>query len=117
MLVYGDASITESPNEKHARIVEAAREAVAMAVGVERHGALVAAFIEAGELAQGISDAAFAKQGHDASTPAQDRAMALLMELAGIVRLSCRAGSAASPRSRLRSSVNAKRRCAPRASA
>ena len=92
MLVYGDASITESPNEKHARIVEAAREAVAMAVGVERHGALVAAFIEAGELAQGIADAAFAKQGHDASTPAQDRAMALLMELAGIVRLSWQSG-------------------------
>jgi hypothetical protein len=92
MLVYGDASITESPNEKRARIVEAAREAVAMAGGIERHGALVAAFIEAGELAQGIADAAFAEQGHDASTPAQDRAMALLMELAGIVRLSWQSG-------------------------
>ena len=63
-----------------------------MAGGIERHGALVAAFIEAGELAQGIADAAFAEQGHDASTPAQDRAMALLMELAGIVRLSWQSG-------------------------
>ena len=90
MLVYGDVSHTESSNEKRARILDAVREAVEMAPGVERHGALVAAFIEAGELAQGVADAAFAEHGCDAR--AQDPAMALLMETAGIVRLSWESG-------------------------
>ena len=90
MLVYGDVSHTESSNEKRARILDAVREAVAMTPGVERHGALVAAFIEAGELAQGVADAMFAEHGCDAR--AQDPAMALLMEAAGIVRLSWESG-------------------------
>ena len=51
---------------------------------------MVAAFIEAGELAQGVADAAFAEHGCDAR--AQDSAMALLMETAGIVRLSWESG-------------------------
>lgn len=92
MLVYGDSALTESPDEKRARLVETVREAAAMAPGVARHGALVGAFIEAGELAQGVADAAFAERGCDARTPAQNAAMALLVEMAGLVRLSWESG-------------------------
>lgn len=92
MLVYGDFSAAGDPNETRARILDAVREAAAMAAGVERHGALVAAFIEAGELAQGVADAAFAEHGCDARSPAQAAAMALLMEVARVVRLSWESG-------------------------
>lgn len=90
MLVYGDPDArTEDARAKLAGIARALREAEAMPPGIARHGALVAAFIEAGELAQGVADALFeARGGRDGRSPADDAAMALLTRLAAAVRSS-----------------------------
>ena len=92
MLVYGDAVRTEDPRAMLARILEGAERAGAMAPGIERHGALAAVFIEAGELVQGIADADFAEQRRDAPSPTQGAAMALLLRLAGALRQSWDSG-------------------------
>ena len=66
-----------------------------MAAGIVRHGALVAAFIEAGELAQGVADAEFAARGGcDGRSPAGDAALAFLTRLAAFVRSSWDSGFA-----------------------
>src|SRR3712207_1742245 len=92
MLFYGDQTRIEDARAKLSAVARALQDAGATPAGMERHGALVAAFIEAGELAQGVADAAFAEQGCDARIPAHDAAMALLMEVAGIIRLSWESG-------------------------
>ena len=95
MLFYGDRSRTEDARAKLAGVVRALREAEAMPVGIARHGALAAAFIEAGELAQGIADAEFeARGGRDGRSPAGDAALALLTRLAAAVRSSWDSGFA-----------------------
>src|SRR5829696_10015935 len=94
MLVYGDpATRTVDTRATLAGIARALREARAMAAGIVRHGALVAAFIEAGELAQGVADAEFAARGGcDGRSPAGDAALAFLTRLAGVVRSSWDSG-------------------------
>src|SRR5919106_2176446 len=94
MLVYGDAVRTEDPREKLAGIANALEQAVRMPAGVRRHGALVAVFVDAGELAQGIADADFHDRWQDARSPAQDAAMALLMQLAQAIWVSWESGFA-----------------------
>jgi hypothetical protein len=94
MLVYGDAVRTEDPREKLAGIVDALEQAARMPAGVRRHGALVAVFVDAGELAQGIADADFHDRRQDARSPAQDAAMALLMQLAQAICISWGSGFA-----------------------
>ena len=95
MLVYGDAVRTQEPGAMLARILDGAQRAAAMPPGIERHGALAAVFIEAGELVQGIADAEFAAHGCDAPSRAQSGAMALLMRLADAVRGSWESGFSA----------------------
>jgi hypothetical protein len=95
MLVYGDQTRTEDARAKLAGIARALRDAAAMPAGIARHGALAAAFIEAGELAQGVADAAFTARGHrDARSPAGDAALALLTRLAAVLRSSWDSGFA-----------------------
>ncbi len=94
MHAYGDLSQTEDPREKLARLAEGLRRLAGMPAGIGRHGALVAAFIEAGELVQGVADARFAVTGRDARSGAGDAAMALLMRLAHAVRSSWESGFA-----------------------
>ncbi len=85
MLVYGDAARRESAARRFSRLRAMLRDMPARRPGIERHGALVAALIEAGELAQGIADERFrAADGRDNSPAAAvDAAMALVMGLAG----------------------------------
>ena len=81
MIVYGDTPCWSSPLDKLARLrddIENARRSD----GVVRHDHLVSAFIEAGELAQGLADAEWRALGHDAVTPLQDALAALLIGLA-----------------------------------
>jgi hypothetical protein len=92
VLVYGDIVHSESVREKLARLSDALRKVQDLPAGLDRHVALVAAFIEAGELAQGIADAAFAERGEDASWPAAKATMALLMRVAQAVRTSWESG-------------------------
>ena len=58
MLVWGDQVRLESPREKLGQLGAALRRLGRMPAGIERHAALVAALVEAGELAQGLADAA-----------------------------------------------------------
>lgn len=95
MLVYGDAARREAPADKVARLHGFLRDAAA-ADGIRRHGLLVAALIEAGELAQGVADAAFRARGErDARDAGSDAAMALAMAVAALVVVSWRSGFAA----------------------
>jgi hypothetical protein len=94
MLVYGDAVRTEDPHEKLAGIATALGQAVRMPAGLGRHGALVAVFIDAGELAQGIADAEFHGRRQDARSPGQDAAMALLVQLGQTIWVSWESGFA-----------------------
>jgi hypothetical protein len=92
MLVYGDQSRTENPRDVIKRLGEAFRRLGRMPAGIERHAALVAALIDAGELAQGLVDARFATLGHDARSDLTDAVMALMMGIACCVRESWRSG-------------------------
>ena len=95
MLFYGDPTRIEDARAKLAGIARTLRDAEAMPAGIARHGALVAAFIEAGELAQSVADAEFeARGGRDGRSPAVDAAMALLTRLAAAVRSSWGSGFA-----------------------
>lgn len=94
MLVYGDAARTECPHGKLAAIADAFERIAGMPAGIGRHAALVAAFIDTGELAQGIADAEFLGSGQDRPSPAQDAAMAVLLRLARALRLSWESGFA-----------------------
>src|SRR4051794_6846527 len=82
MLVYGDRKRARDPRAILARIAERLDGLEQVFPGVVRHGALAAAFIEAGELAQGLADADLEQRGADGRSPVQDAAMALVMRLA-----------------------------------
>jgi hypothetical protein len=88
MLVYGDHSRRVSTRGTLDGIAKSLQRLAGMPPGIERHGELVAIFIETGEAAQGIADAEFEARGCDARGPSQDAAMALLDQLAGAIRLS-----------------------------
>jgi hypothetical protein len=95
VLFYGDHTRTEDARAKLSGIARALRDAEAMPAGIVRHGALAAAFIEAGELAQGLADAEFAARGgRDARSPGADAALALLTRLAAALRSSWDSGFA-----------------------
>jgi hypothetical protein len=82
MLVYGDIERTEEACAVAAEIAERLERCRAMPRGVDRHQTLVAAFIRAGELVQGLADAAFTGAGVDDVGERQDAGCALLQALA-----------------------------------
>lgn len=89
MLVFGDADRREAPAAKLARIRSWLTQDQASPVGIVRHAALVAALVEAGELAQGLADAALTARGDvDGPSEAADRAMDLTLALARCVAAS-----------------------------
>ncbi|HYG25810.1 MAG TPA: hypothetical protein VD906_02785 [Caulobacteraceae bacterium] len=88
MLVYGDRPRTRDPREALAAIQARLSGLEQVSPGIERHARLVAALIEAGQLAQGLADAEFDARGGDAPSPPQDAAMALVMQLARAVAAS-----------------------------
>ncbi|MFC0410732.1 hypothetical protein [Roseomonas elaeocarpi] len=86
MLVYGDLASSESSDAVLRRLEAMLRDLAAMPPGIARHGHLVGAFIEAGALAQGVADEAFAQSGQDdLPSPALQAATALLTALSGAV--------------------------------
>ncbi|NNM71853.1 hypothetical protein [Enterovirga aerilata] len=91
MLVYGDAVRRETIAAKVDRIRRYLDEAGLRQLWIVAHGLLVAALIEAGELAQGIADRAFQARGRrDAPSPEADAAMAVTLALARLVGASWR---------------------------
>ena len=92
MLVYGETTWTGDPRARIAGLDALLREGADAAPGILRHGALTAALIEAGEVTQGIADAAFEDFGADEPSPAADAATAALMRLARATWASWRGG-------------------------
>ncbi|HEY7385562.1 MAG TPA: hypothetical protein VH743_18025 [Beijerinckiaceae bacterium] len=88
MLVYGDRTCRVSTSAMLAGIVRRSSRVAVMPPGIQRHGVLVDAFIEAAQLLQGIADAEFEGRGCDGGSPAQDAAMGLLTALADAIRRS-----------------------------
>jgi hypothetical protein len=85
MLVYGDIERIETVGAKQAAITDRLSQAFSMPPGIERHGALVTAFISASELVQGIIDAEFYERGFDARTKSHKTGMECLSTLARAV--------------------------------
>jgi hypothetical protein len=92
MIVYGDLERVEPAAEVKAAVARALLLAGEMPAGIDRHATLVASFIRAAELIQGISDAEFESLGFDAGSPSRDYGAALLLGMAGAVDLSWRSG-------------------------
>jgi len=82
MLVYGDHVWEERPRDQLGRIEQSLAGIWAMPGGIERHNALVGAFIRLGELAQGVTDAEFAERKADARSVSTDAATRLLIRTA-----------------------------------
>src|SRR4051794_26830728 len=83
MLVYGDAVREETVAGKLAIVRELLHSSAALGPGLERHSAVVAALIEAGELAQAVADAEYRRAGErDTDSAAVRASMALVMALA-----------------------------------
>ena len=85
MLVYGDHAASESTRDKLDRVSGGVADAFRLSAGIERHAGLVDAFIEAGELLQGVADGEFDQHRSDAPSEAQKAVTAVLMALAGCV--------------------------------
>ncbi|MCB4820689.1 hypothetical protein [Roseicella aerolata] len=97
MLVYGDRVQVQETQAVVGCLGALLARAAALPPGIARHGTLAGAFIAVGELTQGIADAGFAARGADASCPATEAAMALLLRCAGALRHSWESGFAAGP--------------------
>jgi hypothetical protein len=95
MLVFGDRSRSAAPQQMLRDLRAGLHAITGMPGGVERHGRLVSLFIAAGELAQGVADAEFAKNGFDAPSPAQQAGARLLLALASAIRASWESAFAA----------------------
>jgi hypothetical protein len=92
MLVYGDREKKLPAAGKLAGIRAALARLSGMRPGIESHGELVAAFIEAGELAQGLADREFHAAGRDVLSPVQDEANRLTAILARSILASWNSG-------------------------
>ena len=92
MLVYGDVEHTVTVGAKQAAIENILSEFHSMPPGIARHGTLVAAFVAAGELVQGLIDAEFHELGIDTLSAIHRDGMACLSVLACAIDRSWRSG-------------------------
>jgi hypothetical protein len=96
MLFYGDRVRQEPTRQAVDRLKALLAAADAGAPGLDRHAALVTAFVAASQLFQGVADAEMAATGQDDVTPAQHAGMALLLSLARSIGSSWRGGGGSS---------------------
>jgi hypothetical protein len=85
VLVYGDRQELVEPRQRLREIDRQVDAVERVPAGIERHAQLVAALTEAGQLLQGIADAAFADDCRDRRTAATDTLSAFLVELSRAV--------------------------------
>ncbi len=85
MLVYGDPKRSESADALCEAIAERLAEVEHQPPGIARHMGLVGVLLNAGELAQGLSDLEFKSLGADEVSPVREAAGGLLLQLAGLV--------------------------------
>lgn len=98
MLVYGDAARRRASGDIVEEIEAGLAALARMPAGLARHAGLVALFIEAASLLQGVADSEFeARGGIDDLSPAQDAVTRALAALAQAVALSWNTGFAAGP--------------------
>ncbi|MFT8244353.1 hypothetical protein [Roseomonas sp. BN140053] len=97
MIFYGDPSRSADPRALLRDLSAQFRHLATLPPGIGRHAALVGAFLDAGELAQGLADADFAAAGEDRRAPVPDAAMAVLLALARALRDSWNSGFARLP--------------------
>ncbi|PSJ58786.1 hypothetical protein C7I84_15025 [Mesorhizobium ephedrae] len=92
MIVYGDLERIERAADVEASLASALRRVETMPAGIDRHAALVGAFIRAAELVQGVADAGFDRLGKDARSASQESGAMLLLLLAAAIGRSWRRG-------------------------
>ncbi|WP_315927034.1 hypothetical protein [Mesorhizobium sp. SP-1A] len=97
MIVYGDHIRCEPASSVSASVAQALGEVGRMSPGIDRHAALVSAFVRAGELVQGIADAEFEQRGCDAQSKAQEAGAAVLAAMAAAIDRSWQSGFTADP--------------------
>jgi hypothetical protein len=85
MLVYGDIPRIERVRTARASIAAAMAACITMPPGLQRHAALVRAFIATGELVQGLADQEFDRKGADDVSKVQDAGAWLLLAQAQAV--------------------------------
>lgn len=85
MIVFGDRTRVRSPAAAIAALQAELARLPERPPGIRRHGALVSALLAAGELAQGLADAAFARSGRDGPDAAASAAIAVAVALARAV--------------------------------
>ena len=87
MIVFGDASRQGSPRAELAALADGLGELAFIEAGLRRHERIVALFVDASEVAQGLADAEAERMGWDDDTPLTAAATSLLYALAqGLVR-------------------------------
>jgi hypothetical protein len=95
MLVYGDAERLVGTGDRIAAVAQALDAVAEMPAGLDRHAALVSAFLAAAELVQGVADAECEARGRDAPSEAEAAGMAALVALAREIDRSWSGGFAA----------------------
>jgi hypothetical protein len=85
VLVYGDRTERADLNERTAALARRIDHVGTMVAGIDRHAALVAILIEAGQLLQGLADAEFAERGEDSRTAVADELGEFVLQLARAV--------------------------------
>ena len=83
MIFYGDVSTQVPPCDLLDAIVAETERALTSPRGIDRHAAWVAALLMAGEMVQGLADAALESLGVDDNGEPEQAAMALAVALAG----------------------------------
>ncbi|WP_114943932.1 hypothetical protein [Microvirga calopogonii] len=92
MLVYGDVEHSVTVGAKQAAIADTLSEINSMPPGIARHGTLVTAFVDTGELVQGLIDAEFHELRVDTLSTVHRNGMQCLSLLAEAVDRSWRSG-------------------------
>jgi hypothetical protein len=95
MLVYGDAERLVGTGDRIAAVAQALDAVAERPAGLDRHAALVSAFLAAAELVQGVADAECEARGRDAPSEAEAAGMAALVALAREIDRSWSGGFAA----------------------
>lgn len=90
MIVFGDFERREDAGDVKACVAKALQRSQGLPVGIDRHAALVGAFIRAAELVQGIADAEFSGRRCDARSACQSSGARLLLKMAEAIDLSWR---------------------------
>lgn len=90
MIVFGDLVTREAAHAALASSFARFRAAMCERAGIDRHAALVSAYIEATRIAQGCVDAEFARTQADSLTPLHVASIAALRSMARVVAVSWR---------------------------